>query len=290
MLRESIQGLNLKPDGIYVDLTFGGGGHSREILKHLVGGRLIAFDQDPDAQADLNDKRFQFFRANFRFLSHFLTYLEIDKVDGVLGDLGVSWHQFDMPERGFSLRTDALLDMRMNTRGGKPAHELINTMDETELAHIFLMYGELHEGRSLAKAIAKARTNKPILTTGDLKDSIASLVPVQESNKYLARVFQALRIEVNEEMKCLQEVLEQIPRWLKTDGRLVVISYHSLEDRMVKNFMKTGNIEGSLEKDLFGRVSLPFRPLTRKAVTPGEEEIASNPRSRSAKLRIAERI
>ncbi|HNY15703.1 MAG TPA: 16S rRNA (cytosine(1402)-N(4))-methyltransferase RsmH, partial [Bacteroidales bacterium] len=291
LLDESIRGLNIRPDGIYVDVTFGGGGHSGEILKHLGTGRLIAFDQDEDAKANVPaDSRFLFLEQNFRFLKNNLLFNGIRSIDGLIADLGVSFHQFDEPERGFSFRHDAKLDMRMNRQGSMTAETLIATLEEPALADIFYNYGELSNSRKLAKAIITERQKKSISSTGDLVSAIAKLAPGKQENKFYARVFQALRIAVNHETDFLREMLLQAYEMLKPGGRLVVITYHSLEDRIVKNFMKTGNFEGILKKDFYGNPENLFRLITRKAITPGEEEIALNSRSRSARLRVAEKI
>lgn len=291
LLDESIRGLNIRPDGIYVDVTFGGGGHSGEILKHLGTGRLIAFDQDEDAKSNVpGDSRFLFLGQNFRFLKNNLLFNGIRSIDGLIADLGVSFHQFDEPGRGFAFRHDAKLDMRMNRQGSLTAETLIATLEEPALADIFYNYGELSNSRKLAKAIVTERQKKSISSTGDLVSAIAKLAPGKQENKFYARVFQALRIAVNHETDFLREMLLQAYEMLKPGGRLVVITYHSLEDRIVKNFMKTGNFEGTVKKDFYGNPENLFRLITRKAITPGEEEIALNSRSRSARLRVAEKI
>jgi 16S rRNA (cytosine1402-N4)-methyltransferase len=291
LLKESIDGLNIQPDGIYVDVTFGGGGHSMEILKHLSTGKLIAFDQDEDAASNIPaDKRFLFLNQNFRFLSNNLRFNKILSVDGLIADLGVSFHQFDEPQRGFTFRQDAPLDMRMNKDGSVTAAHLIRTLDETSLADIFYRYGELSNSRRIAREIVSARATKQIETVNDLLDIIGKLAPFRQEHKFYARLFQALRIEVNHEVVYLKEMLEQALSVLKTGGRLVVISYHSLEDRVVKNFMKTGNFEGEEKKDFYGNVETPFRIINRKGTTPDDNEIAINNRARSARLRIAEKI
>jgi 16S rRNA (cytosine1402-N4)-methyltransferase len=290
LLKESIDGLNIQPDGIYVDVTFGGGGHSMEILKHLSTGRLIAFDQDEDAISNIpEDNKFLFLNQNFRFLSNNLRFNKITSVDGLIADLGVSFHQFDEPERGFTFRQDAPLDMRMNKNGSVTAADLIRTLDETSLAEIFYRYGELSNSRRIAREIVSARIAKHIETVNDLIDIIGKLTPFRQEHKFYARVFQSLRIEVNHEVDYLKEMLEQALSVLKTGGRLVVISYHSLEDRVVKNFMKTGNFEGEEKKDFYGNIETPFRIINRKGTTPDENEIAINNRARSARLRIAEK-
>jgi 16S rRNA (cytosine1402-N4)-methyltransferase len=291
LLDESIEGLNIRPDGIYVDVTFGGGGHSMEILKRLRTGKLIAFDQDEDASLNApDDQRLIFLEQNFRFLKNNLMFNGIKSIDGLIADLGVSFHQFDEPGRGFTFRHDAPLDMRMNKKGTLTAATLIQTMDESLLADIFYNYGELTNSRKIARNIVEARSKKPVTSAGDLISSIEKLAPPRQENKFYAKVFQALRIAVNHEIDFLKEMLLQALEMLNAGGRLVVITYHSLEDRVVKNFMRTGNFEGIVKKDFYGNPETPFRMLTKKGVTPGEEEIARNNRSRSAKLRIAEKI
>ena len=291
LLKESVEGMNLQPGGIYVDVTFGGGGHSREILRQGDSTiRLFSFDQDEDAERNIvDDKRFTFVRSNFRYLHNFLRYHDVEEVDAVLADLGVSSHHFDDSERGFSFRFDGKLDMRMNKRAGMTAAEVVNTYDEERLANIFYLYGELKNSRKLASAITKARSNKPIVTIGDFLDIVKPMFGREREKKELAKVFQALRIEVNQEMEALKEMLYAATEALKPGGRLVVITYHSLEDRMVKNMMKTGNIEGKAEQDFFGNVQTPFRLVNNKVIVASDEEVARNPRSRSAKLRIAEK-
>ena len=293
MLHETVDGMNIQPGGIYVDLTLGGAGHSKEILARMDGeARLFGFDQDEDAEQNIPaDERFTFVRSNFRYLSNFMRYHGVDgEVDAILADLGVSSHHFDDSERGFSFRFDGKLDMRMNKRAGYTAAELVNTLSEEKLADIFYLYGELKNSRKLASTIVKARANKQIETIGDFLDIIKPLFGREREKKELAKVFQALRIEVNQEMEALREMLESAIRVLKPGGRLVIITYHSLEDRMVKNIMKTGNVEGRIEQDFFGRTQSPLRPVNNKVITPEEEELKRNPRSRSAKLRIAEKI
>lgn len=289
MLQECIQGLNIKPDGIYVDVTFGGGGHSREILKHLgPKGRLLAFDQDADAQKNLpKDDRLTFIDQNFRYLKNNCRLQGAIPADGILADLGVSSHQFDQPERGFSIRFDADLDMRMDQAGTLTAKHVVNTYTEEQLHRIFGIYGEIKNARTLAHTLITQRLNKPIETVDDLKKAIAKLIPKGKENKYLAQVFQALRIEVNQELEALKEFLEQTVDVLKTDGRLVVMSYHSLEDRLVKNFIAKGKFQGEVEKDFFGNQIKPLESITRKAIVASDEEIRLNNRARSAKLRIA---
>jgi 16S rRNA (cytosine1402-N4)-methyltransferase len=291
MLLPSVDGLNIRPDGVYVDLTFGGGGHSKEILSRLnMGGRLFGFDQDEDAiRNKLDDKRFTFVRGNFRFVSNFLRYYGVSKVDGILADLGVSWHHFDDGERGFSFRFDAPLDMRMNKQAVLKASDIVNDYDEKRLADVLYLYGELSDSRRIASAIVKARQKAPIRTINQLLDIVKPLFPRAGEKKELARLFQALRIEVNSEMDALREMLEATPKVLKEGGRLVVITYHSLEDRLVKNMMKTGNVNGDSGNDFFGRSISPFRLMNNKVIVPSEEEMDKNPRSRSAKLRIAEK-
>jgi len=291
LLKESVEGMNLQPGGIYVDVTFGGGGHSKEILRQGDSTiRLFSFDQDEDAERNIvDDKRFTFVRSNFRYLHNFLRYHDVEEVDAVLADLGVSSHHFDDSERGFSFRFDGKLDMRMNKRAGITAAEVVNTYDEERLANIFYLYGELKNSRKLASAITKARSNKQIVTIGDFLDIVKPMFGREREKKELAKVFQALRIEVNQEMEALKEMLYAATEALKPGGRLVVITYHSLEDRMVKNMMKTGNIEGKAEQDFFGNVQTPFRLVNNKVIVASDEEVARNPRSRSAKLRIAEK-
>jgi 16S rRNA (cytosine1402-N4)-methyltransferase len=291
LLKESIDGLNIQPDGIYVDVTFGGGGHSMEILNSLTTGKLIAFDQDEDAVRNIpSDKKLLFLNQNFRFLRNNLLFNNIKSVDGLIADLGVSFHQFDEPERGFTFRQDAPLDMRMNKSATVTAASLLNASDESELADIFYRYGELTNSRRIAKDIVSARSAKQIMTVNDIVDTIGKLAPYRQEHKFYAKLFQALRIAVNHEIEYLQEMLEQALSVLKTGGRLVVISYHSLEDRVVKNFMKAGNFEGEEKKDFYGNVDTPFRIINRKGTTPGEEEVLMNNRARSARLRIAEKI
>ena len=291
LLNESIDGMNLKSGGIYVDVTFGGGGHSKEILRRSDESiRLFSLDQDEDAERNIvNDERFTFIRSNFRYLHNFLRYHNVEKVDGILADLGVSSHHFDDSERGFSFRFDGLLDMRMNKRAGKTAADIINTYDEEKLADLFYLYGELKNSRKLASTIVKARNQKNISTIGDFLDIIKPLFGREREKKELAKVFQAIRIEVNQEMEALKEMLYAATEALKPGGRLVVITYHSLEDRMVKNIMKTGNIEGKSVQDFFGNTQTPFKIVNNKVITANQEELERNPRSRSAKLRIAEK-
>ncbi len=291
LARESIEALHLQPGFDVVDATFGGGGHSRLILEQLEGGRLFAFDQDEDAAGNtIEDDRLFFIRHNFRYAKNFLFHFGVEKVDAVFADLGVSSHDFDVAERGFSFRFDGALDMRMNRDAGKDAAAIVNEYPEAQLQAMFSMYGEIKNARRLASEIVKARNVQPIKTTVQLKEVAAKCAPRALENKYLAQVFQALRIEVNEEMEALKEFLEATLDLLKPGGRLVIITYHSLEDRLCKNFMKAGNFEGKVEKDFYGNVKSPFVLVNRKVITPGEEELVANPRSRSAKLRIVERV
>ncbi len=292
LLNESIDGLNIKKDGIYIDVTFGGGGHSREILSRLEGdARLFSFDQDQDAELNIiKDDRFTFVRSNFRYIKNWMRYHGIEQIDGLLADLGVSSHHFDDETRGFSFRFDAPLDMRMNKRGGQTAADIINGYDEQRLADIFFLYGELKNARKIASALGKARIAKRIETTNDLMEATEKLFRQEREKKEMAKMFQALRIEVNHEMDALKDMLKGATELLAPGGRLSVITYHSLEDRMVKNIMKTGNVEGKMEKDFFGRTETPFKLINNKVIIPSEEEQERNPRSRSAKLRIAEKI
>ena len=291
LLEESIRGLNIRSSGTYVDVTFGGGGHSGEILKNLTTGRLIAFDQDEDAERNIfSDSRFTFLNQNFRFLKNNLKFNGVSTVDGIIADLGVSFHQFDEAERGFTFRHDAPLDMRMNKNSQQTASDLLAVLTETELADLFYEYGELTNSRKIAKAIAIARMEKPLLTVNDIEIAIGKLAPFRQEHKFYAKVFQALRIKVNREIDYLKEMLEQALEVLNTKGRLVVITYHSLEDRLVKNFMKTGNFSGDDYKDFYGNPVTPFLRINRKVITPGDEEISLNNRARSARLRIAEKI
>ena len=292
LLQESINGLNIKEDGTYVDATFGGGGHSRAIMKQLgERGRLLGFDQDLDTLRNkLNDSRFTFVHSNFSFLKNFIRYYDIEAVDGILADLGVSFHHFDDAERGFSFRQDSALDMRMNRRASIDARTVLATYSEEELARLFYLYGELKQSRRIASAIVKARSNGEISTTGQLVELVSPFVRRSQEKKELAQVFQALRIEVNHEIDVLKSLLEQSLEILKPGGRLVVITYHSLEDRLVKNFMRSGNVDGKIDKDFYGRVSTPWRLVNNKVIIASEAEVESNPRSRSAKLRIAEKL
>lgn len=292
MLQECIDGLQISPSGTYVDVTFGGGGHSRAIVKQLgEGGRLFSFDQDLDAYANrIEDPRFTFVHSNFRYLTNFMRFHKVDKVDGILGDLGVSFHHFDEAERGFSFRADAPLDMRMNRSARVDAAQVVNTYTEEQLLRIMADYGDMRRPMPIVRAILKARDNKPVMTTGQLLDVLRPLINPKQEKKELAQIFQALRIEVNGEMDALKRFLESTLEVLRPGGRLVVLTYHSLEDRMVKNFIKTGNTEGIVDKDFFGKVNTPWRQITKGAVAPSQEEIDRNPRSRSAKLRVAELI
>ncbi|MDR2765364.1 MAG: 16S rRNA (cytosine(1402)-N(4))-methyltransferase RsmH [Tannerella sp.] len=291
LFEESLNGLNIRPEGVYVDLTFGGGGHSRGILARLGSeGRLYGFDQDADAEANIPaDKRFVFVRSNFRYLSNFLRYHGEMQVDGILADLGVSSHHFDDETRGFSFRFDSTLDMRMNRRAGQTAADVLNTCSEEALAELLYTYGELKNARKIAARIVGLRAEKPMQTVQDLLVALQPFTGREKEKKFLAKVFQALRIEVNDEMQTLRDMLEQTLCVLKPGGRLVIITYHSLEDRLVKHFFRTGNPEGHGKQDFFGNRLTPFAPVNSKVITPSEEEIARNPRARSAKLRIAER-
>ena len=291
LLKETVDGLNIKPDGVYVDVTFGGGGHSREILSRLgPEGRLFAFDQDEDALANaVPDPRFTLINENFRFIKRFLRFHNVKSVDGILADLGVSSHQFDVPGRGFSTRFDADLDMRMNQKSDLNAYKVVNEYDDANLRRVFHDYGELKTAPALARTIIEAREDAPISTTDELKDVLAKFLPERIRNKVLAQIYQAIRIEVNQEMDVLKEFLEQSLEILKPGGRLSVISYHSLEDRLVKRFIKNGMFEGEPERDFFGNFSVPFKTIG-KLIVPTQEEIKINNRARSAKLRIAEKV
>lgn len=291
LLRESIDLMAIKPEGIYVDVTFGGGGHSRAILEKITNGRLLGFDQDKDAlKNDLKDPRFQLINQNFKFLTNFLRFYKAMPVDGILADLGISSHQIDDPERGFSTRFEGNLDLRMDQGANNSAANVVNTYNIEELKRVFKEFGELDNAYHIAQKIVNARVSGEITTTTQLKEILQSHAERGRENKFFARVFQALRIEVNNEIDILKEFLIQTIQAVKPGGRLVVISYHSLEDRLVKNFMKSGNFEGTVEKDFFGNVISPFKPVTRKPLTPDIEELEENPRSRSAKLRAAERV
>ena len=289
LLEASIEHLGIEPNGTYCDLTFGGGGHSRHILSKLgAKGRLFSFDQDRDTlQNAPDDERFNYVESNFRFLRSALRLRGVDKVDGILADLGVSSHHFDETARGFSFRGEAPLDMRMNQRGGRTAADIVNGYDADSLARIFKEYGELETTWKIASCIEREREKSPILTTAQLVEAVAPCTPKRDESKFLTKLFQALRIEVNGEMEALKMALEQSLKVLKPGGRLVVISYHSLEDRLVKNFMRSGNFEGRIEQDFFGRQQTPFEVVSRKAIAPTPEEVARNPRSRSAKMRVA---
>lgn len=291
LLHECIEGLSINPSGIYADVTFGGGGHSIEILGKLNGeGRLVAFDQDEDALVnEIDDNRFTLVNENFRYLKNFLRLHKALPLDGILADLGISSHQIDTPGRGFATRFEGPLDMRMARKHGVTAAQLVNTYSEERLQSIFKLYGEISNARLLASTIVQARTN-PITTTNELKEAIKACTPLNYESKYLAQVFQAIRIEINDEMGALQAMLKQCADVLKPGGRLVVISYHSLEDRLVKNYIKTGNFEGVQEKDFYGNILAPLKQVTRKPITPDAQELKNNPRSRSAKLRIAQKI
>ena len=290
MLQECLDGLAINPNGVYVDVTFGGGGHSRAIFEKLNKGQLIAFDQDPDARKNAwDDERFYFIAGNFAYLENHLKMMGVGKVDGILADLGVSSHQFDQPERGFSIRSDQPLDMRMNPTDELSAKEVVNTYSLEDLRSILQKYGELKNAGRVANTIVKMRSSSPIITTGQLVGLIKHLTPRKKENQFLAQVFQAIRIEVNREMEVLEKFLAQTADVLKDDGRLVVMSYHSLEDRLVKNYMKRGSFDGEIEKDFYGNVLKPFVEVTRKPITASDKELEFNPRSRSAKLRVAYR-
>jgi 16S rRNA (cytosine1402-N4)-methyltransferase len=293
LLEPVISGLNIKARGIYVDATFGGGGHTKAILEKIAEGKVIGIDQDEDAAkeaAAIRGKAFEFIPGNFRFITRYLNAAGIKKVDGILADLGVSSHQFDVPERGFSIRSESELDMRMDKSSGITAWSVLNQYKVSELTEIFRQYGEIGNAKKLASVIVSARINQPLKKTTDLLNIVRKFAPGYHTNKFFAKVFQALRIEVNDEMNALKEFLAQCPGLLSREGRLAVIAYHSLEDRMVKNLMLKGNIEGKVEKDIYGNSENPFRPLTRRPVTADEQEIRKNSRARSAKLRIAEKL
>lgn len=290
MLKESVDGLNIQPNGIYVDVTFGGGGHSRAILEQMKGGRLIAFDQDADALDNaLEDPRFTLIHQNFKYLKNFLRLHQASKIDGLIADLGVSSHQFDIPERGFSTRYDGALDARMDKRNERTAASLINEYSVDDLTRMFRLYGELKNAYTISKRIVETRSITPINTVDELKACLAPHAPRHRENKFYAQVFQSLRIEVNEELDALESLLKQCTEVLKPGGRLVFLAYHSLEDRLIKNFIKSGNFEGKLEKDFYGNILSPFKSITRKPLVASEDEIEINSRARSAKLRIAER-
>ena len=293
MLNQCLEALQVNPEGTYVDVTFGGGGHSMAILENLREGRLIAFDQDEDAKRqgeNIQSRSFTFCQANFRHMKQYLKLSGVSQVDGILADLGISSHQIDSPERGFSTRFEGPLDMRMDKKGNLTAAKILNEYPETELHKIFGMYGELKNARTAAKAVVVARATKPLATTLELKSALQQIAPRGKENKYFAQVFQALRIEVNQEMKALEDFLHQCGEVIKQGGRLVVMSYHSLEDRMVKNYMNTGKVFGELEKDFYGNPIKPFQAVTRKPIEAGKDEVNENKRARSAKLRIAEKI
>lgn len=293
LLTESIDGLDIRKGGVYVDVTFGGGGHSREILSRLreKGGHLYGFDQDADAERNIpEDENFTFVRSNFRYLKNWMRYYGVEKIDGLIADLGVSSHHFDDETRGFSFRFDAPLDMRMNKRDGITAADIVNKYDEDRLADVFYLYGELKNSRKIAAVLAKARQQKPIVTTQDFLTAVSPLFKREREKKDMARLFQALRIEVNKEMTALKEMLAAATDLLRDGGRLSVITYHSIEDRIVKNIIKSGNPEGRLTQDFFGRVETPYRAVNSKVIVPDKDEQERNPRSRSAKLRIAEKI
>ena len=291
LLKESVDGLDIQPDGIYVDVTFGGGGHSREILSRLgTNGRLFGFDQDADAESNImNDDRFTFVRSNFRYLKNWMRFHEVEKIDGLLADLGVSSHHFDDETRGFSFRFDAPLDMRMNKRAGMTAANVLNNYTEEQLADIFYLYGELKNARKIASVVVKARQDSPIETTGQLLQLTEKIFAREREKKEVTKLFQALRIEVNHEMDALREMLNSACQLLRPGGRLSVITYHSLEDRIVKNVMRAGNAEGKVEQDFFGRAKSPLHLINNRVIVPTDDELQRNPRSRSAKLRIAEK-
>lgn len=294
LLKESVDGLNITEGGNFVDVTFGGGGHSKEIYSRMdKNGHLYSFDQDADAEKNadgFDTKRFTFVRSNFRFLKNFMRYYGVEHIDGLLADLGVSSHHFDDSTRGFSFRFEGKLDMRMNQRAGMTAADVVNTYEEERLADVLYLYGELKQSRKIAAALVKARQEKPIETIGDLMEVSKTFFRNEREKKDMAKLFQALRIEVNHEMDALKEMLKSATEMLKPGGRLVIITYHSLEDRIVKNLMKTGNVEGKEDKDFFGKVNTPYRLVNRQVIVPTDEEMARNPRSRSAKLRIAEKL
>jgi len=290
LLQACIDGLQIDPSGTYADATFGGGGHSAAILKHLQEGHLFGFDQDDDALKNApENERFTFVHHNFRFLKHFMRFYNVEQLDGILADLGVSFHHFDTADRGFSFRYDAKLDMRMNQRATLTAEKVINEYAQEELMEIFRTYGELRNARKLAQVIIQARNKERIELTGQLKELIAPLFPRKVENKFLARFFQAIRIEVNQEIQALKSLLIDGTRLLKPGGRFAIITYHSIEDRLVKNYFKSGNLEGHIKKDFYGNPEVPYKVITRNVIVPDQDEIEQNPRSRSAKLRIAEK-
>jgi len=290
LLEESLNGLNIQRGGIYIDFTYGGGSHSKAILERLGEGRLIAFDQDPDAEKNIvRDERLLFIRGNFRYVRNYLRYYGIKSIHGALADLGVSSHHFDAAERGFSFRFDSKIDMRMNPQAAKSAMDILNEYSEEELRTLFSRYGELKNAGRLANAVCQARINR-IMTTGQFVEAIQDCLPVRGQQKYLAKVFQALRIEVNDELESLKQMLEQTVRFMNRGARMVILSYHSLEDRLVKHFFRTGNIEGNIEKDFYGNIVSPLRQVNRNIIQPGLAETEQNPRARSAKLRIAEKL
>ena len=291
LLEESLNGLNIQQGGIYIDFTYGGGNHSKAILERLGEGRLIAFDQDPDAEKNLvRDERLLFVRGNFRYVRNYLRYYGIKSIHGALADLGVSSHHFDEAERGFSFRFDSKIDMRMNPDAAKSAMDILNQYPEEDLKTLFSRYGELKNSGRLAGAVCSARRRNKIITTGQFVEAIQDCIPHRGQQKYLAKVFQALRIEVNDELESLKQMLEQTVRFMNKGARLVILSYHSLEDRLVKHFFRTGNVEGTIEKDFYGNVVSPLRQVNRNIIQPGLEETKQNPRARSAKLRIAEKL
>jgi 16S rRNA (cytosine1402-N4)-methyltransferase len=291
LLKESVDGLDINPEGIYVDVTFGGGGHSIEILQRLKTGRLIAFDQDEDAERNvIKDERFLFIGQNFRYLRNNLRYYGIQSIHGLIADLGLSSHHLDIPERGFSFSRDGGLDMRMNKKASLTAGEVLRSFSEEELQRIFSAYGEIRNSKKLARLIVKAREAEPISTVQQFLNVIGPCIPVKHENKYLAQVFQALRIEVNRELDCLKELLVQCVDLIRENGRLVIIAYHSLEDRMVKNFIRSGNVDGVIEKDFYGNINVPFVPVNKKVIIAGEDEISNNSKARSAKLRVARKL
>lgn len=291
LLEESLNGLNIQQGGTYIDFTYGGGNHSKAILERLGEGRLIAFDQDPDAEKNmLRDERLLFVRGNFRYVRNYLRYYGIKSIHGALADLGVSSHHFDEAERGFSFRFDSKIDMRMNPEAAKSAMDILDQYPEEDLKTLFSRYGELKNSGRLAGAVCSARMRNKIITTGQFVEAIQDCIPVRGQQKYLAKVFQALRIEVNDELESLKQMLEQTVRFMNKGARFVILSYHSLEDRLVKHFFRTGNVEGTIEKDFYGNVVSPLRQVNRNIIQPGLEETEQNPRARSAKLRIAEKL